>query len=245
MCQCLERYIDNWITLLRICEDFQDDFDKDVRKIVCDIAIKRNAEDLLAILKPISTALNQMQSNSCDIADAVVIWKTLQQSLDKVLSSKKLDIFLKRYRQALTPAHFLAYILTPLYINNSSASIRLSADENEVALKLLKVFETDGQLLSKILKFQIGTEPFQGIFSSNNIIQQLSSIEWWYSVNKMKHCLDDDEIRIIKQLLSATASSAGIERIFSTFGFVQSKLRNQLGLDKAAKLVFLYKLLNK
>jgi hypothetical protein len=33
--------------------------------------------------------------------------------------------------------------------------------------------------------------------------------------------------------------SAAIERIFSNFGMIQSKLRNRLGLAKAGKLVFL------
>ena len=36
-----------------------------------------------------------------------------------------------------------------------------------------------------------------------------------------------------------------LERIFSRFGLVHSKIRNKLGVEKAAKLVFLYKVLNK
>jgi len=47
-----------------------------------------------------------------------------------------------------------------------------------------------------------------------------------------------------RQLLCAVGSSAGVERIFSTFGLVHSKLRNRLGVEKAGKLVFIYKLLN-
>ena len=36
---------------------------------------------------------------------------------------------------------------------------------------------------------------------------------------------------------------AAIERIFSNFGMIQSKLRNRLGLVKAGKLVFCYRML--
>ena len=43
----------------------------------------------------------------------------------------------------------------------------------------------------------------------------------------------------------AKGSSAGVERIFSTFGLVQSKLRNRLGNEKAGKLVYLIKQFNK
>ena len=40
-----------------------------------------------------------------------------------------------------------------------------------------------------------------------------------------------------------SSCSAAIERIFSNFGMVQSKLRNRLGLVKARKLVFCYRML--
>ena len=44
-------------------------------------------------------------------------------------------------------------------------------------------------------------------------------------------------------LQSAVASSAALERVFSSFGLVLTKLRNKLGLQKAAKLVFIYRIL--
>jgi len=40
-------------------------------------------------------------------------------------------------------------------------------------------------------------------------------------------------VSIAKQLLIATGSSAGVERIFSSFGLVHSKLRNSVGIVKA------------
>jgi hypothetical protein len=43
--------------------------------------------------------------------------------------------------------------------------------------------------------------------------------------------------------LEMPSSSAAIERIFSNFGMIQSKLRNRLGLVKAGKLVFSYRML--
>lgn len=46
------------------------------------------------------------------------------------------------------------------------------------------------------------------------------------------------------QLHTAVASSAGIERLFSTFGLVHSKLRNRLGTEKASKLVSIIRTLN-
>ena len=44
-------------------------------------------------------------------------------------------------------------------------------------------------------------------------------------------------------IFTAKASTADVERIFSFFGIVQSKLHNRLLLVKGAKLVFLFKIL--
>ena len=45
------------------------------------------------------------------------------------------------------------------------------------------------------------------------------------------------------RLLSAPASSASIERIFSNFGYIHNEMRNRLGCATAAKLVFCYRML--
>ena len=45
--------------------------------------------------------------------------------------------------------------------------------------------------------------------------------------------------------MTAKATFAGVERMFSTFGFVPSKIWNQLGVEKAAKLAFLFNSLDK
>ena len=56
--------------------------------------------------------------------------------------------------------------------------------------------------------------------------------------------LSDDILLVCKSLLTAVASSAGVEHVFSTFRLVQSKIQNRLDTEKAGKLVYMYKLLN-
>jgi len=51
-------------------------------------------------------------------------------------------------------------------------------------------------------------------------------------------------LTIAKRLHSTVASSAGIERIFSSFGIVHTTLRNRLGVEKSSKLVSVFKSLN-
>jgi len=48
---------------------------------------------------------------------------------------------------------------------------------------------------------------------------------------------------VMIHLLSCPASSASVERVFSTFGLVHNKLRNRLGVERAAKLVFCHRML--
>ena len=49
--------------------------------------------------------------------------------------------------------------------------------------------------------------------------------------------------QLVQKLLEMPSSSAAIDRIFSNFGMIQSKLRNRLGLAKEGKLVFCYRML--
>ena len=44
----------------------------------------------------------------------------------------------------------------------------------------------------------------------------------------------------MRDIFSCSSSSAGLERLFSSFGFVHTKLRNRLGNEKVAKLVKVY-----
>ena len=50
-------------------------------------------------------------------------------------------------------------------------------------------------------------------------------------------------LELMQALHSCPASSAGIERWFSTVGFVWSEVRNRLGVEKAKKLSFCYRML--
>ena len=57
--------------------------------------------------------------------------------------------------------------------------------------------------------------------------------------------LDTDLLQLSLVLFSLVPSSAGIERIFSTMGHVQTDLRNRLNPEKVKKLAFCNRLLEK
>lgn len=76
---------------------------------------------------------------------------------------------------------------------------------------------------------------------ADDVLKKVTPVNWWKS---LKH-LDSETVEVIISLLTAVASSAGVERIFSSFGLIHSKLRNRLGPEKAGKLVFLFQIMNK
>lgn len=248
MCDSLESYIKNWPILMQIVDENRDAIDESIRSKVMNLSIKRNVEDLLLRLKPISIALDQIQKDSCSIAEAVDIWKKLETDLkkNKVLDNCKKSVinksFKNRYDQALTPVHFLAYLLSPTFRPDN-----LSTEEKNNAIQFIKenYEDEDTSLLTILLKFIVRAEPFNGPLFEDKVVNKVDALHWWKSLSTLKDCISSKELLVIEQLMTAKATSAGVERIFSTFGFVHSKLRNQLGVEKAAKLAFLFKSLNK
>lgn len=69
--------------------------------------------------------------------------------------------------------------------------------------------------------------------------------QWWtLKLNQFEREEDLDGAKFARFMIglhSCVASSAGIERWFSTIGFVWSKVRNRLGFKKAEKLAALYR----
>ena len=90
-------------------------------------------------------------------------------------------------------------------------------------------------------QFRAQNGPFKS-YIRDELVKSVSPLTWWES---QKSHLESEVMKLCRQVLGAITSTAGIERIFSTFGFVHSKVRNRLGTGKAGKLVFIYKLLNK
>jgi len=53
----------------------------------------------------------------------------------------------------------------------------------------------------------------------DHVIQTVKPIDWWKSQADRLHA---DTSKAVLQLLTTTASSAGVERVFSSFGLVHS-----------------------
>ena len=115
----------------------------------------------------------------------------------------------------------------------------LSAEEVNITMEYAN--EKYVTLVPVIMKFQAKSPPFLVFKFTESVTKTLTAIEWWDSHTAV---LDSDILLSVRQLLTAVASSSGVERVFSPYGLVQPKLRNRLGTEKAAKLVFLFKTMN-
>lgn len=240
-CNCLESFLQNWHILVKICEEHRNDIDRDISTLVSNISIKRNAEDLLGRLKPISCALDLIQQDQCTIAHCVVIWKKLliklNEKLDSSADKKKV---MSRYSQAITPYHIIAHMLSPSNCNIKD-NIDLTEEEKQNALAVTR--KDFPEVMPTLLRFQAKVPPYD-VMMDETVTSSMRDIEWWKAAFSVTN-IDSTAQNIIKQLMTAVGSSAGVERMFSTFGLVHSDLRNRLGVDKAGKLTFLMKMFNR
>lgn len=145
------------------------------------------------------------------------------------------NILEKRFSEAITPAHMLAYILHPQY-----DTTRLSRKQEETARNYAAELSPD--FLPLIISFQAEAEPFPKSFFFERA-KNMNVRTWWKALSKSDH-LPADFINFVMHLHNCPASSASIERVFSNLSFIQNKIRNRLGIDTANKLVFCYKMLN-
>ena len=137
-------------------------------------------------------------------------------------------------KTAFTPYHFLAYILHPKYTPGK----QLSEDQRLKAENFIIDFYSD--FLPNYYSFFAQEAPFlKARFNACALATPPSS--WWCSLQTSKNPnLNQIFVSFASRLMSAPASSASLERFFSTFGYVQvqSKIRNRLSLQRTAKLVF-------
>lgn len=195
--------------------------------------LKRNCQDYLSRLKPIAVALDKLQRTSTTIADSVEIWKDLDEILKTILPQSDKKKVNARIKTNVTPAHLLANILHPKY-----RGISLTDDEVETALEYCSERYPDS--MATVINYQAKAECFGQFRFADSLISKVSPITWWKSIPG----IDPVVIDLVTTLHTSYSSTASLERVFSTFGLVHSKLRNRLGIEKAGKLVFLYRVLN-
>lgn len=233
-------FLENRGKLVQICQDHKNDIDKHIFKLVNDVNLTVNCTDYLEILKPIANALDKMQRDSTKLAESVDIWNNLKQELESCSctinnQAKVKKHFEARQDMALSTAHFAANLLDHRYCGRN-----LSEKQKQGAFHFLQ--SVDKEILPLAMKFLAKKAPFPSYMFESQFLDVDPTI-WWANID-LETELKKKMSLLSEQLFTATPTTAGLERIFSTFGLIQSKLRNRLGTEKASKLTFILTFLN-
>jgi len=178
--------------------------------------------------------MDRLQSDNATIADACEEWLSLLRA-DAL--KPHLTTVMKRFTEAVTDNHFVANLLHPEYKGMSEA-------EEAAWQLLLKLHPEHPEVTADLCAFTTGSDPFPTSLLRSACVDRMSPVAWWTSVANCKCKVSPPLISTALKLFHLPSSSTATERVFSNFGLVQSKLRNQLGLEKAAKLVICYRQLS-
>ena len=94
------------------------------------------------------------------------------------------------------------------------------------------------------LSFQRTTKIAYNLYISNlffteDAVSAVTPADWW-SLIAIDQVVKED----IRKKLCCMTTTAELERLFSTFGFVHASSRNRLGVEKCGKLVFCFRVFN-
>jgi hypothetical protein len=102
------------------------------------------------------------------------------------------------------------------------------------------IISQDSSFITVMINYQERASPFPSTYFTD-AATKISPVNWWKALKL--YGLPSDFVALAVKLLSCPASSASIERIFSNFGNIHTKVRNRLGNSTAFKLVFCYRML--
>lgn len=232
---CLDSYLKNWHILVKLCDEEKQAFDAKIINAVQDMELKNKVSRYAEKMRKIARTLDIMQRDDTTIADAVNLWKKLKMFFESTGVEKDIYAVEERLGKNLTAPHFLAYLLHPKY-----RGADLTAEEKKSALEYARCYYSDA--MADIIQFRGQTYPFEEYLFDSKTLEKVSAYTWW---RQLRNDISTEMYDLVEMLFTAAASSAGLERLFSTYGMVQSNLRNRLGMQKCAKLVTVFRYYNR
>ena len=119
-------------------------------------------------MKPITVALDKVQSDSCKLSGAVEVWKALEEMMDSLQPFDFAQKVQLRSKQALTPAHYLANIINPKYLGRN-----LSHYELDIEICTLEY----SSCLATMINFRAKSNPFKPFMFTEELVQTIQSCQ--------------------------------------------------------------------
>ncbi|XP_053620565.1 uncharacterized protein LOC128681048 [Plodia interpunctella] len=151
---------------------------------------------------------------------------TIISNADKKKNFNAVD---KRTKDCIKPIHLAAYLLDP-----KTQGLILNDDED---LQAMEFIETMAQTQNiNVMTDLANYKARDGFWRKRFLwekVENITPITWWKGL-----CSSKNLSKIAVRILTAPCTSAATERSFSKHGHINSKKRNRLTTERAAKLTF-------
>lgn len=144
----------------------------------------------------------------------------------------------KRWDFIMTESIGIAYMLSPAYTLNN---FYIDDDKLDIMGQIRTMattrygIEVGQKVLSELIKFM---DKMQNLSESRRAtLVDIEAIEYWKLVGSVEF---PNLFKVASNICSIPCSSAASERIWSTYRFIHSRLRNRLANEKIEKLIFIY-----
>lgn len=148
---CVDIYCRNKPFMLMIIAQNEDIIDSRIRNIIHNVGLYNEVKNLEQQLKPVSISLDKLLSDSSTIADACEVWLDLLQHPDLDPYQSNVN---NRFKQAMTPAHFLANALHPVDRGKSSNQTMFLLLKSYYSVPMQKSYQTSSTSLQIHFSFQ-------------------------------------------------------------------------------------------
>ena len=139
------------------------------------------------------------------------------------------DCVSKRSEMPLTGITFAANLLDHRFHGNDMNPV-----ETASAVDYIKTFGGT-ELMEDLVKYMGKVQPYNDSLFGDDY-KNVSPDAWWKG--GIKFGFSAKLVQIACSIVTAVASSAGLERYFSTLGLTYGTLRSSLGVEKAGKMAF-------
>ena len=158
----------------------------------------------------------------------------LESKCSKKLNGKEVTLCIDGWSNTCNdPMNLLAGDLVPTSILHTCAGRRLTPKELKDAKKLVE--EKYTSLLPVYVDF---VAEGKTVFMENWAPASGCKVENFIKLSRDEQEISQGLAELMITMLKLIPSTAGLERVFSTMGFVHSDLRNRLGSEKVTKLAF-------
>ena len=166
---CVKTYVKNHHIYVQIRTE-QEAFNADIARIIDNIGLYREAQNLLKQLKIVERSLDSLQADKTTLSDAYETWSSVIKNADLAPFRKAFE---KRFVQAMEPVHYLANLTDPRYFGQG-----LTPQQENDAEQWISVNKPD--FLPALLLFKIkDVDTFPASMFSEAITKQFTAAKWW------------------------------------------------------------------